>query len=156
MRKLSLFGLILTIACNSGHQQRVTDAAQDTVTKTEVNNAPAPARNCGAIVMKILETSDEFQKLTKGLEAAIIKNGGTSYGIGFEGSPNPETDSADTYSTTYDFNLHENYPDRMTVTARFSFDKTKRQLFKHAMAEDTLIPIVFNKSLLLEVDAACK
>ena len=60
------------------------------------------------------------------------------------------------FSETYDFNLHETYPERMTTIARFVFDPIKRQLFLYDPIEDDLSPIDFNKSLLKQWDDNCK
>ncbi|NRS90644.1 hypothetical protein HNQ02_003590 [Flavobacterium sp. 7E] len=65
------------------------------------------------IVAKILTTSPSFIDKTKGLNEAIIKNGGTSYGYTLEGSPSPEKDTANSFSRTYDFSLHESYTDHI-------------------------------------------
>ncbi|MBB6501818.1 hypothetical protein [Pedobacter cryoconitis] len=113
-------------------------------------------RPCHQIIYQILTTSPRYKSLTKGLAERIIANGGTSYGLLYEGSPNPKLDSALTYSKTYDYSVHESYPDREPVIARFSFDRKKRQLFEYDTAQDSLIAIAFNKKLLLDLDKACK
>jgi len=110
---------------------------------------------CHLIIYQILTTSTRYQNLTKGLAERVIANGGTSYGLLYEGSPNPAIDSAMEYSRTYDYSLHESYPDRQPVIARFSFDRKKRQLFEYDTAQDSLIAIAFNKKLLLDLDKAC-
>ena len=100
------------------------------------------------IAYKIVETSPLVKKYTKGLSARIIKNGGQSYGIMLESSPNPKTDPSQSYSKTYDFNLHESYKDRMPIIARFIFDPKKQQLYEYDTVKDVLIPIAFDKTLL--------
>lgn len=102
------------------------------------------------IVVNILTTSPSFINKTKGLNEAVIKNGGTSYGYTIEGSPNPKKDNAISYSETYDFNLHESYPDRMTIIARYTFDPAKKQLYLYDTVEDSLNSIDFDKKLLLQ------
>lgn len=59
------------------------------------------------IAYKIVETSARCRQLTKGLYERVIKNGGTSYGLMLESSPNPKTDPSQGYAKTYNFNLHE-------------------------------------------------
>ena len=113
-------------------------------------------KTCGDVVTEILTTSPVFLKKTKGLYEAVVKNGGTSFGIDLEGSPNPKIDNAWNYSKTYDFQLHESYPDHMPVIARFTFDPTKKQLYQMDVAADSLIPIGFDKSLLLVYTRICK
>ncbi|RBQ04554.1 hypothetical protein [Pedobacter miscanthi] len=101
------------------------------------------------IAYKIVETSPRCKQLTKGLYERIVKNGGTSYGIMLESSPNPKTDPSNGYSKTYDFNLHESYADRMPVIARFVFDPKKQQLYEDDVVNAQLVVIPFDKKLLL-------
>ena len=113
-------------------------------------------RTCIDIVMEILETSPVYLKKTKGLYEAVVKNGGTSFGITIEGSPNPKADEAMDFSNTYDFNLHETYSDHMPVTARFTFNPADRQLYEYDLAEDKLNTIDFDRKLLLKFNEICK
>ncbi|MGY0041460.1 hypothetical protein [Pedobacter sp. NJ-S-72] len=85
----------------------------------------------------------------------MIKNGGTSFGFMCEGSPTPKIDSAMNYSKTYDYSVHESYPDHAPVIARYTFDPVKKQLFEYNTALDSLVPITFNKNLLSDLDKAC-
>nr|WP_315418641.1 hypothetical protein [uncultured Pedobacter sp.] len=101
------------------------------------------------IAYKIVETSPRCKQLTKGLYERIVKNGGTSYGIMLESSPNPKTDPSQEYSKTYNFNLHESYSDRMPVIARFVFDPKKQQLYEDDVVNAQLVAIPFDKKLLL-------
>ena len=119
------------------------------VDKNELNT-------CIDIVMEILTTSPVYIKRTKGLYEAIVKNGGLSFGIMIEGSPNPSTDKAMEYSETYDFGLHESYSDRMVTIARFTFNPVDRQLYEYDVVQDDLIPIDFNRNLLLKFNELCK
>lgn len=99
------------------------------------------------VVVKILESSARFKKLTDGLEERIKKNGGKTYGIMFTASPNPEKDFANSVSKNYEINLHESYDDRMVVIARFLFDPAKQQLFELDQ-EDELKTLSFDRKLL--------
>ncbi|WP_316824584.1 hypothetical protein [Pedobacter miscanthi] len=101
------------------------------------------------IAYKIVETSPRCKQLTKGLYERIVKNGGTSYGVMLESSPNPKTDPSQEYSKTYNFNLHESYADRMPVIARFVFDPKKQQLYEDDVVNAQLVAIPFDKKLLL-------
>jgi len=101
------------------------------------------------VAYKIVETSPRCKQLTKGLYERIVKNGGTSYGIMLESSPNPRTDPSQEYSKNYNFNLHESYSDRMPVIARFVFDPQKQQLYEDDVVNAQLVAIPFNKKLLL-------
>ncbi|WP_231427763.1 hypothetical protein [Pedobacter sp. Leaf250] len=108
--------------------------------------------NKAKIAYKIVETSPRCKQLTKGLYERVVANEGTSYGIMLESSPNPKTDPSQSYSKTYDFNLHESYSDRMPIIARFVFDPIKRQLFEQDTVNDRMIPISFDKKLLILFD----
>lgn len=112
--------------------------------------------NCAEIVTQILTTSPRYKELTKGLYDAVVRNGGTSFGITLEGSPNPKDDNAWAYSETYDFSLHETYDDRMPVLARFTFNPTKRQLFEYDVVNNNLKIIQFDRNLLLNFNELCK
>ena len=101
------------------------------------------------VAYKIVETSPRCEQLTKGLYERVVKNGGTSYGIMLESSPNPKTDPSQEYSKTYNFNLHESYSDRMPVIARFVFDPKKQQLYEDDVVNAQLVAIPFDKKLLL-------
>jgi len=108
------------------------------------------------IVMEILTSSPTYINKTKGLYEAIIKNGGTSYGITVEGSPHPKKDKAVDFSETYDFNLHETYTDHMPVIARFTFNPSEKQLYEYDPADDSLKPIEFDRKLLEKYKESCK
>ena len=131
----------------------VTDKNRVKQDKVQKNSA---LKTCVDVVTQILLTSPTYLERTKGLNFAVVKNGGTSYGITLEGSPHFEKDNAQNYSKTYDFNLHETYPDRMTVIERFSFNPDDRQLYINDVIADKLIPIDFVRSLPLKFDEICK
>ncbi len=130
-----------------------TSAGPSYPKKASANDDP---QNCMNIVMDILTSAEAYQTKTKNLEAAAKQNGGTSYGITLEGSPHPQEDEALAYSATYDFSIHENYPDHMPVIARYCFNPQERQLYEYDIAEDKLIPILFDKSLLAKMEAICR
>jgi hypothetical protein len=132
-----------------------TIVAKDAVKANQIEKT-IDSTTCIDVVIEILTTSPSYIKDTKGLYEAVVKNGGTSIGITVEGSPNPETDKALSYSETYDLNLHETYPDRMPTIARYTFDPSKSQLYEYDVVEDTLMPIKFNKNLLPKFLKACK
>jgi len=113
-------------------------------------------KTCIEMAEEIVVTSPLYRKETDGLSEAVEKNGGSSFGIMIEGSPNPEIDGATNYSATYDFNLHESYPDHTTVIDRFTFDPVKQQLYKYEVANDTLIEIDFDRNLLVQFKQLCK
>jgi len=93
---------------------------------------------------------------TDTLKVYLSTNGGTSFGITVEGSPNPKKDNALDYSENYEFNLHETYSERTTVITRFKFKPSDRKLYEYDAAEDKLNPIDFNKKLLTKFDGNCK
>ena len=125
-------------------------------TKQTIVKEEKKFNTCLDVVLEILITSQTYLKKTKGLNEAIIKNGGTSFGITVEGSPNPKRDDALDYSQNYDFNLHESYSERTTVIARFTFKLSDRKLYEYDAAEDKLNPIDFDQKLLVKFDEICK
>ena len=167
MKTLSLIfaGLLLTASCTQQKQETKKETVKtDTLVKTIVStNKPAKADTvrpvfqspCSQIVYEILTTSESYKSLTDGLEERVIKNGGTSIGFMCEGSTTPKIDSAENYSKPYDDSVHESYPDHSPVIARYTFDPAKKQLFEYNTALDSLIPVSFNKNLLLDLDKAC-
>ena len=113
-------------------------------------------KTCIDIVMEILTTSPSYLKKTKGLYEAVVKNGGTSFGIMIDGSPNPKSDEAIGFSDTYNFRLYESYPDRNATIGYFSFNPTERQLYEYDVVEDKSNPIDFDRNLLLKFNEMCK
>lgn len=110
---------------------------------------------CKYIVKEILTTSPRYRQLTKGLNEAVIKNGGLSFGVNLEGSPNPKQDTVCCYSSNYDFTIFESYTDRQLSTARFSFNPDNKQLYEYDAVHDKLKPIEFDKRLLAKYNASC-
>jgi len=141
--------IIMSLASCTGNKNE-SAILKDSTAKVEKQ------KTCIEIAEEILITSPLYLKETDGLSKAVKKNGGSSFGIMVEGSPNPEIDGATDYSKTYDFNLHESYPDHMTVIERFTFDPIKKQLYKYDVANDTLIEIDFDRNLLIQFKEICK
>jgi len=159
-KSIPLFAILTVLVMTSWINPPITNKSDDLTDKNRTNQGEAKEnrelKTCVDVVMEILVTSPTFLKETKGLDEAIVKNGGTSFGITIEGSPNPQNDGALDYSKTYDFNLHETYSDRMPVIARFTFNPENRQLYEYDVAEDKLNPIDFNRNLLLKFNELCK
>jgi len=120
--------------------------------KTEIKEF----KPCEYLVTEILTTSPRYKQLTKGLNEAVVKNGGLSFGISLVGSPNLRHDKAWRYSKTYDFTVYEMYTDRQLNTARFSFNPNDKQLYEYDAVHDQLKPIEFDRSLLLKYEEVCK
>lgn len=131
---------------------RLTERANETTQEIDLKNEEV----CIDVVMEILTTSPAYLEETEGLEEAVVKNGGTSFGIILEGSPNPNVDDALGFSNTYDFSLHETYSDRMLTIAIFTFNPADRQLYKFDDLEDELISIEFNRNLLVKLNEVCR
>jgi hypothetical protein len=136
----------------STESDNVTD--KNLLHKKQVRNKKMPA-NCTDIVLEILMTSPTFKKMTIGLKERVVKNGGSSYGVSLEGSPDPERSAAQAYSNTYDFNLHETYPDHSPVIARFSFNELEQKLYEYNVIDDTYVSIEFDKRLLMKFNQTC-
>jgi hypothetical protein len=139
------------------------DVFQKSLPKTSVYNCSTinyehtlvDSGGCGEIAYEILLSSHRYKEQTKGLYEAVVKNGGTSYGVTFDGSPSPKQDKALEYSKTYDFSLHETYPDHNHNIALFTFDKKANRLYEHDTAADSLIPIEFDINLLHKFNKTC-
>jgi hypothetical protein len=155
--------LMILFSCQKREANTIPTFASSTQ-KTTKKHSIAPSQSnkindtvtCIDVVIEILTTAPSYVEETKGLYEAVVKNGGTSIGITVEGSPNPERDKARDHSETYDLSLHETYPDRMPTIARYTFDPSKNELYEYNTAEDSLIPITFNKELLLKYRNTCK
>lgn len=160
-RKLPFLALIfILISCHKNETvKKSEDVTKAVVLKDSVKpqtEKAADSITCIDVVLEILTTAPSYVEGTKGLYEAVVKNGGTSFGITVEGSPNPKIDKALDYSETYDLNLHETYPDRMPTIARYTFDPVKKQLYEYSAAEDSLISIEFNKDLLMKYNKICR
>jgi len=156
--------VLLVYACtNHPGKKTANDSAmvhepmtQTPVTKRSDKIERNEFKVCDSIAKEILTTSPRFKKITKGLGKAVIKNGGLSFGIRMEGSPNFVQDKSWKYSKTYDFTLYEIYADRELNTARFTFNPDKKQLYEYDEVFNQLKPIEFDRSLLIAYDAICK
>ena len=162
--KLIILGFTLLTILSCNYQQNKTTKDQSVVKRPLSENKLNKKTDkivikdsipCKYIVEKILTTSPRYLNLTKGLTKAVIKNGGSAFGISLEGSPNPKQDKAMSYSRTYDFTLYETYPDRQLNTTRFTFNPKNKQLYEYDVINSQLLPIEFDKSLLLKYDKNC-
>ena len=161
-KNLLLLALIITFSCHKTETIKTPPkintektTAKDTIKPVSTKNI-SDSITCIDVVLEILRTAPSYVEGTKGLYEAVVKNGGTSFGITVEGSPNPKRDNALDYSETYELNLHETYPDRMPTIARYTFDPSKNELYEYDTANDSLMPIAFNKNLILKYNKICK
>jgi len=113
-------------------------------------------KSCGLIVKEILITSERYKQITKGLNQAIVRNGGESFGVSLEKSPNPKHDKAWEFANTYEFVIYEKYSDRQLNTFRFSFNPKTKKLYEYDPISDKLKPIAFDKKLLKQYDSVLK
>lgn len=157
---LSLFIVLFSCQRREATKTTVASSTKKTIVKDSIKPIQDKKVNdtiaCIDVVIEILTTAPSYIQGTKGLYEAVVKNGGTSIGITVEGSPNPERDKARDYSETYVLSLHETYPDRMPTIARYTFDPSKNELYEYNTAEDSLMPITFNKDLLLKYRKTCQ
>ena len=124
------------VADSTLEKQVLADEKQALLAKEQDNQAD--------IAERIVTISPTFLKMTKGLAQRIVKNGGTSFGISLESSPD-ESDNS------YQFELHESYPDRSVTFARFSFDVEKQELTLYDGVEDVWKPIAFDRKWLSQL-----
>jgi hypothetical protein len=159
-----VFILLATLACN---KQKGKNAETDSATvnkpiteRSDIKKTDKTEQEefkpCDSLVKEILTTSPRYKKLTKGLYKAVVKNGGQSFGIRLERSPNHKQDSRMSYSKTYDFAVYEVYTDRELNTARFSFNPINKQLYEYDEVHDQLKTIEFDRNLLLKYDTLCR
>jgi len=155
---------MVVIACNN-QQSKKTEVdstavrktpSEKLITKKTDKTEPVEFKPCDSLVTLLVTTSPRYKRLTKGLYKAVVKNGGLSFGIRLEGSPNPRQDKSWSYSRTYDFTVYEKYTDRDVNTARFSFNPSNKQLYEYDEVFDKLKPIEFDRNLLLKYDTLCK
>lgn len=149
-----LYLILVMVACqNKTNKNNKNDAnienktnknANKSLTGLNLDKKLKPAENA---VKEILITSPRYIELTKDLQQKIDKAGGLYFGIYLQKSPQNNNDGR--YSNTYEFTLYEVYPERQVNTARFSFNPVNKQLSEYDLVNDTLIPIIYDSSLLL-------
>jgi hypothetical protein len=157
IRRIILFGfyILIAFAC-SNEKGRLKVEYASVFNKNTNKNTGKEFKNCKNVVMDILKTSPRYIQLTKNLNEEVIKNGGISFGVSLEGSPNPSQDNTCCYSKTYDFAVYEMYKNRQLNTARFSFNPNNNQLYEYDAVQDKLIEIDFDENLLSKYGAVCK
>jgi len=162
-----IIAFLVVVSCNNESKNvepstvTVTDKAaiiKDTFIEIDkpIQNKIKHIRSCESIAKEILITSDRFKQITKGLNEAIVRNGGQSYGVSLEKSPNPQKDKAWSYSKTYEFLIYEKYRDRQLNSFRFSFNPKTKRLYEYDPISDKFKPIAFDKQLLNQFDSAIK
>jgi hypothetical protein len=156
--------VLFAFACNK-HSDANSEfkTLVDRNSKTENSQARKPDsksekayKPCDCLITEILTTSQRYKELTKGLTQSVLKNGGLSFGISLEGSPNRRQDKDWVNSKTFDYTLYEVYAERRLNTSRFSFDPGNKQLYEVDEINNKLIPIEFDKSLLKNYSALCE
>ena len=151
-----LVGSVLSCNFKEAEGKNETQSPVNALGMSETAKTPEnKSQACKDVVMEILTASPRFEDLTKGLHDAVVKNGGTAFGITLEGSPEADKDALD-YSPTYDFSLHETYPDRNVAIARFTFNPNEQQLYEYDAITDKLNPIAFDKNLLEKFKQFCR
>lgn len=108
------------------------------------------------VVKEILTTSPRYIELTKGIQERLVKNGGLYFGVYLERSPERIKETEDRYSRTYNFTIYEMYEERKLNTARFTFNPNNHQLYEYDMVNDSMLPIGFDKTLILKYDSLNK
>lgn len=159
-----IFSVLAVFACNDKQSKKADDnssavikpKSEKPIRKKTEENGLKNFKPCENLVKEILTTSMRYRQLTKGLNKAVVKNGGLYFGVSLEGSPNPGQDKTLSYSKTYDFTVYEMYTDRQLNTARFSFNPENRQLYEYDAVHDQLKPIEFDRNLLPKYETLCK
>jgi hypothetical protein len=159
-----IFSVLVVFACNNQQSKKADDnssaiikpTSEKPIRKKTEETGPKDLKPCENLVKEILITSVRYRKLTKGLNKAVVRNGGLYFGVSLEGSPNPGQDKTLSYSKTYDFTVYEMYTDRQLNTARFSFNPENKQLYEYDAVHDQFKPIEFDRNLLLKYETFCK
>jgi len=152
-----LFIVILVLAaCNNEQKKLIPDKStdviapiqNDSILKIEKSIIKKPKRSYVFRVKEILKTSGRYKQITKGLNRAVIENGGQGFGVCLERSPNPRNDGAMGHSKTYDFVVYEMYTERQLNIAWFSFNPRSKKLYEYDPILDRERQIAFDKNLL--------
>ncbi len=159
-----VFLMLAVFACNNKQSKKAENddpanekpVSEKSIIKKIDNIKQKKINLCEDIVTEILTTCPRYIQLTKGLNKAVIKNGGQSFEVKLEASPYSTQNKAWGYSKTYDFTVYEMYTDRELNIARFSFNPDNKQLYEYDVIEDKLEPIEFDRNLLSKYEALCK
>lgn len=159
-----VFSLLTLLSCNNQQNKKSennSNVSDTSKSEKSINNESNKTEHEEImpreyLVTEILITSPRYKQITTGLNKAVVKNGGQSFGITLEGSPNPTLDKANNYSITYDYTVYEIYDDRHLNVARFSFNPNTKQLYEYDVVADKLKPIEFDKNILLKYEALNK
>ncbi|NJK96049.1 MAG: hypothetical protein HC830_02015 [Bacteroidetes bacterium] len=161
---LNLLLILLLISCGTGNKPTNSEG-EDTLTSGSPVATKADTslkgivketnQFCGSLAIEILKSSDRYTELTAGLIEAVKKNGGNGVGVKLDKSPSPEKDKAFSYSTRYEMEVSENYPDRQVNIAHFVFDPKKKQLFEYNVVQDQMVEIDFDTGLLNQTAQYC-
>jgi hypothetical protein len=150
-----IFSMLVAFACNNQQSEKAYDngsaiskpISEKPIRKKTEKTGQKDLKPCENMIKEILTTFARYKQLTKGLNKAVVKNGGLYLGICLESSPNPGQDKAWCYSKTYDFTVYEMYPERQLNTARFSSNPENKQLYEYDAVHDPLKPIEFDSNL---------
>lgn len=161
---LLLYLLIIVYSCHSKKNKKEDSVNSEVKNKTtEQHIREEPEQNVQEnllpielVVKEILTTSPHYIKLTKGLQEKLLKNGGLYFGLHLERSPQRSKGKEGRYSKTYDFTIYEMYEERQLNTSCFSFNAENKRLFEHNILNDSLMPIEYDRALLLIYDSLNK
>jgi hypothetical protein len=164
MKLIKLIALLyLSIAVYSCHNKSIkkedsvkSEIRKQTTDKSESKETEGNLQAIELAVKEILTTSPRYIKLTKGLQKKVVKNGGLYFGVFLERSPQGRKRKESSYSKTYDFTIYEMYEERQLNTSSFSFNPENKQLFEYDISNDSLVPIEFDRTLLLKYDSLNK
>jgi hypothetical protein len=159
-----LFLVLFVVGCNNSQTKKAKES--DSLIAKPIDEKPTSIKkkiaekesstSCDSIVRELVLSSKRYKQLTKRLNKAVINNGGQSFKLSLEGSPNTHRSTSEIHSKTYDFTVYEVYPERQMNAAQFTFDPDNKQLYEYDPVIDTLIPIEFDKNLLVNFESNCK
>ena len=165
----TLFTTLLITSCKKDNPDTMPEdiTVQDTVQVTkEVDSVVTPNQGttqvietgvpdaCHELLIKMLETSKQYQKDIKGVEAAVKKNGGKGIGITIEFLDNEY--NIPTQNKIFRLEVFENHPDRIIKLNTYVFSPDTKKLYKKDFILDEVSQIDFNQKKLPEIKLYCK
>ena len=170
-KNIVLLGILTTIFVGCKKEKDTTDTNQKTLVNTELQEdtkivkatdgvtthiiKSGVEKSCHQVLKNIITSLKQYQKEVKGLEAAIIKNGGSGIGINIERQIGNKQEK-NSNDPIYVYNIVENYQDHTTAIATYLFNIKTKKLYQKHFILDEVIEIDFNQNYLKDFDLYCE
>lgn len=151
---LLLLSISILVACKSKKHKKVGDP----VTAEEVKEVylDSTEQSCRGAVLRLLLSSSKVKLLLLAVDETVKKNGGSGHGFILDSSPNPDTDGAEKETPTYEFSVHEIFPQMHPPVAQFVYDPAKKELYQFDALTNKNTLIDMDSNLLGAIKNACK